>query len=76
MAGCHAGVAYLRYSFTRGTAQEVDFFAGELGLRPGQRVLDFGCGPGRHARAMADLGVDVVGLDLSLPFLRAAGEGM
>jgi SAM-dependent methyltransferase len=72
----HAGAAYLRYSFTRGTAQEVAFLAGELGLRPGQRVLDLGCGPGRHARALADLGVDVVGLDLSLPFLRAAGEGM
>ncbi len=71
----HAGPAYLRYSFTRGTDQEVRFLTGVLGLRPGMRLLDVGCGPGRHARALAALGVEVVGVDISLPFLRAAGEG-
>jgi SAM-dependent methyltransferase len=71
----HAGPAYLRYSFTRGTAQEVRFLTQVLDLRPGLRLLDVGCGPGRHARALAEDGIDVVGLDLSLGFLRAAGEG-
>jgi SAM-dependent methyltransferase len=71
----HAGEAYLRYSFTRGTAQEVRFLTQVLDLRPGLRLLDVGCGPGRHARALAREGVEVVGLDLSLGFLRAAGEG-
>jgi SAM-dependent methyltransferase len=71
----HAGEAYLRYSFTRGTAQEVRFLTQVLDLRPGHRQLDVGCGPGRHARALAREGVEVVGLDLSLGFLRAAGEG-
>lgn len=46
-----------------------------LELRPGARVLDVGCGPGRHARALAEHGFEVVGVDISLEFLRAAGEG-
>ena len=68
----HAGPAYLRYSFTKGTDQEVAFLARTLGLGPGQRVLDVGCGPGRHSRALAALGCEVVGLDISAPFLLAA----
>lgn len=71
----HAGSAYLRYSFTRGTAQEVRFLIDALELRPGDRVLDVGCGPGRHSRALRESGIDVVGLDISLDFLRAAGDG-
>jgi SAM-dependent methyltransferase len=71
----HTGAAYLRYSFTRGTVQEVEFLTGALDLRAGQRVLDVGCGPGRHAVALRQRGIDVVGVDLSLPFLRAAGQG-
>jgi len=49
----HLGAAYLRYSFTKGTRQEVDAVVGWLGLRPGMRVLDVGCGPGRHAHELA-----------------------
>ena len=71
----HAREAYLRYSFTKGTAQEVAFLVETFGLVPGTRVLDVGCGPGRHAHALAERGVDVVGLDISLAFLRAAGQG-
>jgi SAM-dependent methyltransferase len=71
----HAGQAYLRYSFTMGTSQEVRFLIDALQLRSGMRLLDVGCGPGRHAQALAEYGVDVVGLDISLGFLRAAGEG-
>jgi SAM-dependent methyltransferase len=71
----HAREAYLRYSFTRGTEREVDFLIEELGLRPGMRVLDVGCGPGRHAHAMARKGIRVVGIDISADFLTAAGPG-
>jgi ubiquinone/menaquinone biosynthesis C-methylase UbiE len=72
----HAGPAYLRYSFTKGTEQEVRFLIEELGLEPGMRVLDVGCGPGRHVHALADRGIEVVGLDISDAFLQAAGDGM
>jgi len=68
----HLGEAYLRYSFTKGTAAEVAFLVEELGLRPGTRVLDVGCGPGRHAHALAAQGVEVVGVDISQRFIDLA----
>jgi len=39
----------------------VDF--DRLGLRPGDRVLDMGCGAGRHAFEMYRRGADVIALD-------------
>ncbi|MCB1016332.1 MAG: class I SAM-dependent methyltransferase [Acidimicrobiales bacterium] len=71
----HLGSAYLRYSFTKGTEQEVDFLVGVLGLSPGDRVLDVGCGPGRHAHALGRRGIEVVGVDVSERFVRLAAEG-
>jgi SAM-dependent methyltransferase len=71
----HAGAAYLRYSFTKGTSQEVAFLLDGLGLAPGMRVLDVGCGPGRHVAALSGAGVDVVGVDISLDFLRLVKGG-
>ncbi len=68
----HLGAAYLRYSFTKGTAQEVAFLSDALGLSPGQRLLDVGCGPGRHAHALAEAGLQVVGVDISQRFVDLA----
>jgi SAM-dependent methyltransferase len=70
----HAGAAYLRYSFTKGTEQEVGFLVDVLGLEPGMRVLDVGCGPGRHAHAFARRGVEVHGIDISQRFVDLATE--
>ena len=70
----HLGPAYLRYSFTMGTAQEVGFLTEVLGLEPGMRVLDVGCGPGRHAVALARAGVQVVAVDISERFLEVGED--
>ena len=70
----HLGAAYLRYSFTKGTDQEVGFLVDALGLQPGMRVLDVGCGPGRHAHALARRGLEVVGVDISQRFVDLATE--
>ena len=70
----HLGGAYLRYSFTKGTDQEVDFLVDCLGLEPGVRVLDVGCGPGRHAHALGRRGFEVVGVDISERFVALARQ--
>jgi len=70
----HLGSAYLRYSFTKGTANEVAALIDLLGLGPGSRVLDVGCGPGRHALGLAAAGIEVVGVDISHDFVALARE--
>ena len=70
----HLGGAYLRYSFTKGTDQEVDFLVDALGLAPGARILDVGCGPGRHALALGRRGFEVVGVDISERFIALAQQ--
>jgi len=59
-------------AFTTGTEQEIGFLAEAFSLTPGVRVLDAGCGPGRHALALARRGVEVVGVDLSPDFIALA----
>ncbi len=43
-----------------------------LPWKAGWRVLDVGCGAGRHARALASAGAHPVGLDLSAELLQSA----
>lgn len=68
------GPAYLRNAFTKGTEQEVAFLVDALGLAPGHRVLDVGCGPGRHSLSLARRGIEAVGIDLSPEFVALARE--
>ena len=68
----HMGETYLRYSFTKGTEQEVDYLVEALDLSSGSRVLDVGCGPGRHALALARRGMRVHGFDISTAFVEVA----
>lgn len=54
------------------TRAQVDFVWRACGLAPGMRVLDVGCGFGRHAAALAARGAEVVGIDLSPAMLAEA----
>ena len=42
----------------------------------GKRILDVGCGPGRDAKFFADLGYEVVGIDLSEKLLEIARKNV
>jgi SAM-dependent methyltransferase len=70
----HMGPAYLRYSFTKGTLNEVSFLIDALGLVAGARILDVGCGPGRHALEFARRGYKVVGVDISERFIQLGND--
>jgi SAM-dependent methyltransferase len=70
----HLGGAYLRYSFTKGSEQEVSFLLDLMKLRKGARLLDVGCGPGRHSVLFAKAGLAVTGVDVSSRFLELAAD--
>lgn len=63
---------YNENSFTQNTLAEVDFLLQELKIEPGDRVLDIGCGTGRHAIELARRGFGVTGVDLSAGMLAEA----
>jgi SAM-dependent methyltransferase len=67
----HAPV-YDNEIFTRHTLAEIDFLVEELHLLPGSRILDVGCGTGRHAVGLAARGFHVTGVDLSRGMLAQA----
>lgn len=72
--GAWQGGLYDRNAFTAGTVAEVDALVARTGLAPGQRVLDVGCGTGRHGRELATRGIEGVGVDVADEFVVAARE--
>ena len=68
----YLGDSYLKYSFTKGTKQEIDFLVEALPLVGGDRVIDIGCGPGRHCNELAIRGYKAFGIDISETFIEQA----
>ena len=65
---------YDRESFVKGTIGECDFIEREIDMDKTRRIMDVGCGTGRHAIEMARRGYAVVGVDLAEAQLARARE--
>jgi len=68
------GQKYDSESFTQGTIGECDFIENELKFDKTLKILDVGCGTGRHSIELSKRGYDVTGIDLSESQLTSAME--
>lgn len=66
--------SYDKEEYTQGTIGEVDFIEKEIDFDKTKRILDIGCGTGRHAVELAKRGYTVTGVDLSKDQLNRAME--
>ncbi len=64
--------AYDSESFTQGTIGECDFIEKELDFNKSLKILDVGCGTGRHSIELTKRGYNITGIDLSESMLRRA----
>ncbi len=60
--------------FVKGTLGECDFLEREFEYDKQIRILDIGCGTGRHSIELSRRGYDITGIDLSLNLLQKAKE--
>ena len=65
---------YDEETFTQGTIGECDFIEEEVNHLKSSKILDIGCGTGRHSIELAKRGYSVTGVDLSESQLRRAKE--
>lgn len=63
---------YLENVFTKNTRAEVEFIIELFDLPLGSRILDIGCGTGRHSVQLAKHGFKVTGVDISSGMLAEA----
>ena len=68
------GERYDKESFTQGTLGECDFIESEIEKDKSTKILDVGCGTGRHAIELTKRGYRVTGIDLSESQLKRAKE--
>jgi len=68
------GLTYDNEVFTQGTNGECDFIESEIGFNKQIRILDIGCGTGRHAIELSKRGYTITGIDLSASQLKRARE--
>jgi SAM-dependent methyltransferase len=65
---------YDQESFTSGTLGECDFLEAEINFNKQIKILDIGCGTGRHSIELAKRGYQITGVDLSESMLNRAKE--
>ncbi len=65
---------YDKESFTQGTQGECDFIESEINYDKTLKILDVGCGTGRHSIELSKRGYTVAGIDLSESQLARARE--
>jgi len=68
------GKKYDSENFTHGTVGECDFIEKEIQYDKSLKILDVGCGTGRHAIELTKRGYRVTGIDLSESQLKRAKE--
>ncbi len=68
------GAKYDQESFTHGTKGECDFIEKEIEYNKNFKILDIGCGTGRHTLELTRRGYSVTGIDLSETQLKIARE--
>jgi SAM-dependent methyltransferase len=65
---------YDKEIYTQGTSGECDFIEKELGFNKSTKILDIGCGTGRHSIELSKRGYHITGIDLSDSQLARARE--
>ena len=60
--------------WTEDTVREIEFVIHFLALSGKERILDLGCGYGRHALALAERGYDIVGVDITSEYIDEAKD--
>ena len=65
---------YEKENFTKGTIGECNFIEEEINYNKRAKILDLGCGTGRHSRELAKRGYQITGIDLSESQLNRAKE--
>ncbi|MBN1445167.1 MAG: class I SAM-dependent methyltransferase [Candidatus Omnitrophica bacterium] len=60
--------------YVKGTAGECDFIEKEIGFDKSLKIIDIGCGTGRHSIELTKRGYRVTGIDLSDSMLKRAKE--
>jgi len=66
------GEKYENEPFTKGTLGECDFIEKEINYNKAIKILDVGCGTGRHSIELTKRGYSVTGIDLSESMLEKA----
>lgn len=68
------GEKYDNESFAQGTIGECNFIEKEINHNKSLKIIDIGCGTGRHAIELSKRGYSMTGIDLSESLLEKARE--